>query len=136
MTERPTVLIADDDPDILELVSFRLRRMGCEPLLARDGDEAYRLATQQVPSVAVLDVMMPGLDGFELTRRLRGHELTAGMPILLLTAKSQDQDVTEGFRSGIDDYVRKPFSPQELRARIQALLDRPARREAATVPVQ
>jgi DNA-binding response OmpR family regulator len=72
----------------------------------------------------VLDVMMPKLDGFELTRRLRADEATSQMPIILLTAKSQDADVQQGFAAGADDYIRKPFSPDELRVRVQAILGR------------
>jgi DNA-binding response OmpR family regulator len=72
----------------------------------------------------VLDVMMPKLDGFALTRRLRDNEATKRMPIILLTARAQDSDVQQGFDAGADDYLRKPFSPQELRARVQAILGR------------
>jgi DNA-binding response OmpR family regulator len=72
----------------------------------------------------VLDVMMPKLDGFEVTRRLRAEEATSRMPIILLTAKAQDADLQQGFAAGADDYIRKPFSPDELRVRVQAILGR------------
>jgi DNA-binding response OmpR family regulator len=122
--ERPVVLAADDDEDILELVAFRLERSGYTVLQARDGEQALELARAEKPDLAVLDVMMPKLDGFELTRRLRAEEATSRMPIILLTARAQDADVDRGFDSGADDYLRKPFSPQELSTRVQAILGR------------
>ena len=122
--EQPVVLVADDDEDILGLVAFRLERGGYTVIVARDGEEALELAVQERPDLAVLDVMMPKVDGFEVTRRLRADEATSRMPIILLTAKSQDVDVQQGFEAGADDYIRKPFSPDELRARVQAILAR------------
>jgi DNA-binding response OmpR family regulator len=122
--EQPLVLAADDDEDILELITFRLERSGYTVVQARDGEEAWNLAQAEQPDLAVLDVMMPKVDGFELTRRLRAHDATSRMPIILLTARAQDADVQQGFEAGADDYIRKPFSPQELRARVQAILGR------------
>jgi DNA-binding response OmpR family regulator len=121
---QPVVLAADDDEDILELIAFRLERSGYTVVRARDGEEALTVARETKPDLAVLDVMMPKLDGFELTRRLRADEATSKMPIILLTARAQDADVQTGFEAGADDYIRKPFSPQELRARVQAILGR------------
>jgi DNA-binding response OmpR family regulator len=121
---RPIVLAADDDEDILELIVFRLERSGYTVLQARDGAEALELARRSRPDLAVLDVMMPKIDGFELTRRLREDESTSKMPIILLTARTQEADVERGFVAGADDYLRKPFSPQELRSRVQAILGR------------
>jgi DNA-binding response OmpR family regulator len=123
-TDQKIVLAADDDEDILELITFRLERSGYTVVQARDGEEAWNLAQTQTPDLAVLDVMMPKLDGFELTRRLRAKPETERMPIILLTARAQDADVQQGFDAGADDYLRKPFSPQELRARVQAILGR------------
>jgi DNA-binding response OmpR family regulator len=122
--EQPVILAADDEEDILELIVFRLERSGYTVLAAHDGAEALELARSEQPDLAVLDVMMPKLDGFELTRRLREDEATRQMPIILLTARSQESDIQRGFDSGADDYLRKPFSPQELRARVQAILGR------------
>jgi DNA-binding response OmpR family regulator len=122
--EQPVVLAADDDEDILELVVFRLERSGYTVVQARDGAEAFELARTSKPDLAVLDVMLPKIDGFELTRRLRENESTTRMPIILLTARTQEGDVQRGFDAGADDYIRKPFSPQELRARVQAILGR------------
>jgi DNA-binding response OmpR family regulator len=121
---QPIVLAADDDEDILALVAFRLERSGYTVLQAHDGEQALELARQSTPDLAVLDVMMPKMDGFEVTRRLRADEATSRMPIILLTARAQDSDVAEGFEAGADDYIRKPFSPQELSARVQAVLGR------------
>ena len=121
---KPLVLVADDDPDILALVTFRLERAGYEVVAASDGEQALQLALAQPPDLAVLDVMMPKLDGYEVTTRLRQNERTRRMPIILLTARVQEADIARGFEVGADDYVKKPFSPQELGARVQAILGR------------
>ena len=122
--EKPLVLVADDDEDILDLVTFRLEHSGYAVIQARDGEEALERAMNELPDLAVLDVMMPKVDGFELTRRLRAEAVTSRMPIIVLTARAQDADVQRGFDAGADDYIRKPFSPDELRARVQAILGR------------
>ena len=103
---------------------YRLERSGYAVATATDGAEAVRLAGELSPALAVLDVMMPSVDGLEATRRLRGDPATARIPVILLTAKAQDADVQEGFLAGADDYIRKPFSPRELSARVQAVLGR------------
>jgi DNA-binding response OmpR family regulator len=121
---QPLILIADDDPDILALVSFRLERAGYEVVQARNGEEAVQVALARRPDLAVIDVMMPRIDGYEATRQLRQQEETSRMPIILLTARVQEEDIARGFDAGADDYVRKPFSPQELRSRVQAALGR------------
>ena len=121
---RPLVLVADDDEDIRSLVIFRLERSGYRVIAASDGEEALALALEHAPDLAVLDVMMPKLDGYEVTRRLRSEDATRAMPVILLTSRAQEADVARGFEAGADDYLRKPFSPQELRARVQAILGR------------
>jgi DNA-binding response OmpR family regulator len=118
------VLVADDDPDILALVSFRLDRAGYDVVAAQDGEEALRLALEHAPDLAILDVMMPKLDGYEVTTRLRQNNATRRLPVILLTARVQEADIARGFEAGADDYVKKPFSPQELGARVQAILGR------------
>jgi DNA-binding response OmpR family regulator len=123
-TAKPLVLVADDDRDILELVAFRLVRAGYDVMTANDGAEALDLAGKRVPALAVLDVMMPRLDGYEVTRRMRASAATERVPVILLTARVQDQDVQRGLDAGADDYLKKPFSPQDLRARVEAVLDR------------
>jgi DNA-binding response OmpR family regulator len=124
VTGQPLILIADDDPDILALVSFRLERAGYEVVQARNGEEAVQVALARRPDLAVIDVMMPRIDGYEATRQLRRQEETRRMPIILLTARVQEEDIARGFDAGADDYVRKPFSPQELGSRVQAALGR------------
>jgi DNA-binding response OmpR family regulator len=121
---RPLVLVADDDPDILSLVAFRLERSGYEVVVARDGEQAVAAALERTPDIALLDVMMPKLDGYEATHRLRGNDATRHMPVILLTARVQDADIARGLEAGADDYVKKPFSTQELRDRVQAALGR------------
>jgi DNA-binding response OmpR family regulator len=119
---KPVVLAADDDEDILELVAFRLGRSGYTVLQAHDGEEALQVAQENTLDLAVLDVGMPKLDGLEVTRRLRAEEATRELPIILLTARVQESDLERGFDVGANDYLRKPFSPMELVARVQAAL--------------
>jgi DNA-binding response OmpR family regulator len=122
--DRRLVVIADDDPDILDLVAFRLEEAGFEVLKASDGQEALDVTIEHIPDLCVLDAMMPRIDGYEVTRRLREDGSTASIPIILLTARVQEADVERGFEAGATDYVRKPFSPEELRARVRAALAR------------
>jgi DNA-binding response OmpR family regulator len=121
---RPVVLVAEDDEDILEMVVFDLEDEGYEVLTARDGDAAVALALERTPDLVLLDVAMPGLDGYEVTRRLRAEKSTSGTPVVLLTARAQVRDVILGFEAGANDYVTKPFRPEELRTRLQAALGR------------
>ncbi len=121
---RPVVLVAEDDPDILQLVAFRLERAGYEVIQATDGEEALRLVTERQPDLAVLDVMMPKVTGYDVTRQIRENQATSQIPVILLTARVQEADVARGFEAGADDYIKKPFSPQELRSRVQAILGR------------
>jgi DNA-binding response OmpR family regulator len=121
---RPLVLVADDDPDILQLVALRLGRSGYDVVTASDGEQALDAALERAPDLALLDVMMPKLDGYQVTERLRGNATTRHMPVILLTARVQEADVARGIQAGADDYVKKPFSTQELRARVQAVLGR------------
>jgi len=119
---RQTVLVADDDPDIQSLVVLRLERSGYRVLRASDGQEALDLALSELPDLAVLDITMPKLDGCEVTRSLRAHAQTVAMPVILLTARVQEDDVERGMAAGATDYVKKPFSPQELGARVTSIL--------------
>ncbi|HEX5449766.1 MAG TPA: response regulator [Gaiellaceae bacterium] len=119
-----TILVCDDDPDIRALVTYRFETAGYRIVAAGDGPTAIELAFSESPALAVLDVMMPGMSGMEVTRRLREDPRTERMPIILLTSRSLDKDVTSGFDAGADDYVTKPFSPQELLHRARAILGR------------
>jgi DNA-binding response OmpR family regulator len=124
--EAPLVLVADDEDDIRSLVSFRLKRAGYDVITAADGEEALVLATTRLPDLVVLDMMMPKATGLEVMRSMREQSRTKDIPIILLTARAQEADVARGFEAGADDYVKKPFSPQDLQARVQALLERTA----------
>jgi len=118
------VLVADDDADIRDLVAFKLEQVGLEVVAVEDGQAALERARAVLPTLAVLDVSMPGLSGIDVCRMLRADPATAGMMIIMLTARVQEKDVEGGFSAGADDYVTKPFSPRELVSRIQALLSR------------
>lgn len=122
MIDAPVLLIADDDEDILTLVQLRLARSGFEVIVARDGEEALRLVRERCPDLAVLDWMMPKLTGLDVLRAIRSTEATSHIPVLLLTARASDTDVQAGLEAGADDYVAKPFSPQELAGRVQTIL--------------
>jgi two-component system, OmpR family, response regulator MtrA len=121
MSPRKLVLVADDDADILLLVRLRLERSGYEVVTARDGTEALALAQERQPDVAIFDVSMPGLTGFDVTRLLR--EANAKLPVILLTARALDSDVEAGAAVGADAYLTKPFSPQDLELRVRELVN-------------
>ncbi len=116
------VLVADDDPDILELVCLRVRQAGYEVIEACDGAEAYAGAIELLPDLCILDVRMPRMDGYEVVRALRAHPGTASMPLMLLTAHASETDRTTGLESGADAFMRKPFSADELKSRVAELL--------------
>jgi DNA-binding response OmpR family regulator len=117
------VLVADDEEDIIELVAFDLEAEGYDVVLARDGEEALRVAMERRPDLALIDVVMPKLDGYEVTRRIR-EGADCHTRVILLTARAQVADVLRGFEAGADDYITKPFSAEELRTRLEALLGR------------
>ncbi len=118
---RLSILVVDDEPNIREIVGLYLERAGFEVRLAGDGPAALQALTAALPDLVILDVMLPGIDGFEITRRLRSEGAT---PIILLTARREEADRIEGLELGADDYVVKPFSPQELVSRVRAVLRR------------
>ncbi len=122
MSEVHTILLAEDEPTLGELVAEHLRGEGFHVLQAGDGEQALEVYLSQRPDLLVLDIMMPRLDGMELARKIRMEN--PGVPIIFLTARNQSKDVVEGFRAGANDYIRKPFSMEELTVRIQALLGR------------
>ncbi|HYY88576.1 MAG TPA: response regulator [Chloroflexota bacterium] len=119
-----TILVADDQADIRELLEITLSKRGHEVLPADSGTRALELAGRVVPDLAIVDVNMPGLEGTQVTRELRTRKATANVPIMLLTALSDEADILAGFAAGADDYVTKPFNPRELAARVEALLAR------------
>ena len=120
-----SVLVVDDDPFIARLLEIELRAAGYEVRVAGDGVQALEAAQERCPDLVLADVMMPNMDGFELTRRLRMDERTTGAKVILLTARGMSADRLEGFAVGADDYVIKPFDTPELLARIGEVLARP-----------
>jgi len=120
------VLVVDDNVKIVEVLAEYLKTEGYEPLTAYDGATALRLAEERRPDIALVDVMLPGIDGLELTRRFQ-HD---GIPVILVTARSDEVDRLIGLEIGADDYVTKPFSPREVVARVKAVLRRCARAES------
>ena len=119
-----TILLVEDEPEIRELLSFTFNRSGFEVLEAESAEAALKILDHANPTLAVIDWMLPGIDGIDLAYRLRQDELTRGLPIIMLTARGEEADKLKSFDSGVDDYVTKPFSPRELVARVKALLRR------------
>jgi DNA-binding response OmpR family regulator len=115
------ILVVEDEPSIAEVVSLYLRKAGYETIAARDGRTALDVLDRETPELIILDIMLPGLDGFEITRRVRAQGDT---PIIMLTARRSEADRIAGLELGADDYVVKPFSPQELVSRVRAVLRR------------
>jgi two-component system, OmpR family, response regulator MtrA len=120
--DQPLIVCADDDADIRELVMFGLANHGYRVVFAADGTEALRLAESWKPALMILDVSMPGIDGVELTRRLRAGAETSGIPVMLLTARVQDADLKDGYEAGADAYITKPFALDHLNREVERLL--------------
>lgn len=118
------VLIVEDEPPQAELLSYNLEKEGFRVLVAQDGEEGLLMAEENTPDAIVLDWMLPGLSGIEVCRQLRGSSKTREIPILMLTARGEEEDRVRGIETGADDYVVKPYSPREVVARIKALLRR------------
>lgn len=123
-----TILVIEDEEDVADLVRYHLRKAKYRVLTAQNGADGADLASAEKPDVIVLDIMLPKLNGFEVTKRLRGDARTAGIPILILSAKGETENRIKGLELGADDYLPKPFSPKELLLRVQAIL----RRKGAT----
>lgn len=121
------ILIVEDEPNILELVAYNLEKEGWNVLKATTGDQGWNAIQNDRPDLVLLDLMLPGMDGMEVCRRTRENQATRGIPIIMLTAKSEEVDRVLGLETGADDYVTKPFSPRELVARIRAVLRRAER---------
>jgi DNA-binding response OmpR family regulator len=119
-----TVLLAEDDADIRYLVTFKLEQAGHEVRGFGDGALALAHAREHPPDLAILDILMPGMSGLDVCRELRKDPATANVPVIILTARAQEADITAGFAAGGDDYIVKPFSPRELATRVQAVLAR------------
>jgi two-component system, OmpR family, alkaline phosphatase synthesis response regulator PhoP len=124
-----TILVAEDDRDIAELVARYLQKSGWTPYVVASGDAALSYARQHAVDLVILDVMLPGMSGLEVCRSLRANQATAQLPIIMLTARGEESDRIRGLETGADDYVAKPFSPNELVARIRALIRRVRQRD-------
>ncbi len=123
MSESLQIVVADDDPVLRALLQLKLEAEGHRVTLASDGDEALHLVTTDPPELLVLDVVMPGIDGLELTRRLREQPETKELPIVLLTGRDTDPDIVEGWKSGANYYITKPFVIEHLRYFIKTMQD-------------
>jgi phosphate regulon transcriptional regulator PhoB len=136
-----TVLVVDDEKDLVELVKYHLEKEGLKCLEARDGETALQMARERTPDLMVLDLMLPGVDGLEVCRKLRKDPKTSSIAIIMLTAKAEEVDRIVGLEMGADDYMVKPFSPRELLARVKAVLrrgqgqDMPALKRVGTLEV-
>ena len=127
---RERVLVVDDERDILELIRYNLEREGYAVDTVTSGEEALLLSSRITPALVILDLMLPGLDGLEVCRRLKRNDATKSIPVLMLTAKTEDSDIVTGLEMGADDYITKPFSPKVLVAGVRATL----RRNTESVP--
>jgi two-component system alkaline phosphatase synthesis response regulator PhoP len=119
-----TILVVEDEKDILELIRFNLERDGYKVIPADSVEAAGKLLVRQIPSLVLLDLMLPGENGYDFCRRLRGDERTQRLPVIMVTARDEDADIVAGLEVGADDYITKPFSPRVLLARVRAVLRR------------
>ena len=131
--KREKILVIEDEPDILEVLDYNLRREGYVVSTSRDGAQGLELAARENPDLILLDLMLPGMDGVEVCRRLRQDPVTRDLPIIMVTAKGEESDRILGLGVGADDYIVKPFSPREVIARVQAVLRRgPLKQETSS----
>jgi len=122
--KREKVMVIEDEPDILEMIDYNLIREGYETCSALDGESGICLIAAEKPDIVLLDLMLPGINGIEVCRRVKGDPRTEHIPVIMVTAKGEEKDIVNGLGIGADDYVSKPFSPKELIARIKAVLRR------------
>ncbi len=127
LLQQQRLLLVDDEPGIRTAVQAYLQDEGFEVSTAVDGEEGWQKAQQMMPDLVISDVMMPGCDGYELLKRLRDDERLAGTPVIFLTAKGMTVDRTQGYQAGVDDYISKPFDPDELIARVKNVVKRQER---------
>ena len=122
----PKILVVEDEPNQVELIEFNLNSEGYEVVVARDGEEALNLAEEENPDLILLDWMLPKVSGIEVCRQLRRSKMTREIPIVMLTARSEESDTMRGLDIGADDYITKPYSIKELLARVRAAMRRPS----------
>jgi two-component system alkaline phosphatase synthesis response regulator PhoP len=133
---RERILVVDDEEDLLELVNYNLSREGFRVECVATGEAALAAARKNLPDLIVLDLLLPSVDGLEICRRLKADEKTRHIPIIMLTAKSEESDMVTGLELGADDYMTKPFSPRVLLARVRAILRRKAKQASDDVVIQ
>jgi len=132
--EKKSILVIDDEEDIIELVQYHLKREGYRVLRANTGEDGLTLAQSGTPDLVILDLMLPGIDGLEVCKRLKNNIQTEKIPIIMLSAKGEEIDIVTGLELGADDYVTKPFSPRILLARVRSVL-RQRRRQIKSVDI-
>ena len=131
-----SILVVDDEEDVLELVRYNLDKSGYQVETASSGEEALTKARRKLPDLLILDLMLPGMDGLEVCKKLKNDAKTEGLPIIVLTAKGEETDIVTGLELGADDYVTKPFSPKVLIARVRRILRRAVSREVEKPPIR
>ena len=122
--KKPKIVVIEDEVDILEVINYNLSKEGFDVCSALDGEEGLALIKKEVPDLVLLDLMLPGLDGIEICRKLKTDYSTRSIPIIMVTAKGEESDIVLGLGMGADDYMVKPFRPRELMARIRSVLRR------------
>lgn len=130
------IVIVEDDPDICEILQYNLKQEGCEVIVFHDGSQGLNHIRKTPPDLILLDLMLPGMNGLEISRSLRRDERTAKIPLIMITARSEEMDILQGLEQGADDYITKPFRPREVIARIKALLRRHHRDEDETIQIE
>ncbi|MGE5248994.1 MAG: response regulator transcription factor [Bacteroidota bacterium] len=120
----PKILIAEDEPDILELVAFTLRYAGFEVVTASNGEEAVQKAGREMPDLALLDVRMPRMTGYDACRAIKASPKLKDIPVVFLSAKGQESEIAAGMQAGAEEYLLKPFAPDQLTERVRAILHR------------
>jgi len=136
MIPKRKILIVDDEKELVKLITFHMTIAGYDVLSAKNGIEALEICEQEKPDLVILDIMLPGIDGWEACRRLRQNPKTINIPIIILSALSEIDDKLKGFNLGTDDYVTKPFSPRELVVRVKRVLLRSENKASATKPIK
>ena len=123
-SDKATILVVEDEADLREVIRYNLQREGFEVLESEDGEEGLEILRRQLPSLVLLDIMLPGMDGIEICRAIKLDRYTRAIPVIMVTAKGDESDIVLGLGVGADDYITKPFSPRELTARVKAVLRR------------
>ena len=129
---KPKILVIEDEPDILEVIQYNLEREGHKVVVCRNGEQGLSRIRTDNPDLVILDLMLPGMDGVEVCRQVKADPVTRSIPLIMVTAKSEESDIVLGLGIGADDYITKPFSPRELVARVKVVLRRGPLREQTT----